>query len=426
MLTAGLIGKFERRAQEIAIRYTACSSAEFKIRALYDDFYTPGKINFNTEYQRSEVWKLPKQQLLIDSVLRNYDISKIFLRQLLDGSYECLDGQQRLKAIFNYLEDKFRLSKNQTLEIGALKFIELDDELKWRIWNYTIYATIVHNVDDATTCTIFLRLQEGMPLNSAEKLNAILGQVHDIVVDLAHHNFFSLTGLSEYRFSRRYNTAQILLLESQGHATNIKFRNLKQMCLSTPGVLKPDSVKRVLNYLVREFGGDASIIVNSADFIILFMVASTLIKSFPISQYQGTLRDFFKEFLVRVGQTIGAQTEEDLPFWNYKTLRKTSADSKTSLEQRHEIVLSEFLKKYAAIPCKDAERDFNYWQKLAIYNRAKGYCQGNCSPRTQLRFKDGQYHHIHRWADGGPTTVENGQLLCVACHQHIHSTHPDE
>ena len=53
-----------------------------------------------------------------------------------------------------------------------------------------------------------------MPLNSPEKLNAIFGPVRDAVFSLAHHRFFKLSGLSEYRFARRYQAAQILLIES--------------------------------------------------------------------------------------------------------------------------------------------------------------------------------------------------------------------
>jgi hypothetical protein len=210
------------------IKFTACTPAGFKIKTLYEDFYKLNKIDFNAEYQRSEIWRLPKKQLLLDSILRNFDISKIFLRQLVDGRYECLDGQQRLKAIFGYLKDEFSLSGKETPEVGPKRFSELGNELQWRIWSYAIYATLVHNVDDPTTCRIFLRLQEGMPLNSAEKLNANLGEVRDVVFELSKHKFFSLSGLPEYRFFRRYVAAQILLLESKGGPSNAKFPNLRQ------------------------------------------------------------------------------------------------------------------------------------------------------------------------------------------------------
>lgn len=49
----------------MAIEFTACTPAEFKIKTLYEDFYKQGMIDFNTEYQHSEVWKLLSQQVLL-------------------------------------------------------------------------------------------------------------------------------------------------------------------------------------------------------------------------------------------------------------------------------------------------------------------------------------------------------------------------
>jgi len=156
------------------------------------------------------------------------------------------------------------------------------------------------------------------------------------------------------------------------------------------------------------------------------MLASKLLKTYSLSNHSGALRDFYKSFLARVGQTSAAEVQDDLPFWNYKTYRKTSADSRTSLDHRFRIAMAEFLKTYTDLPQKAPQREFDYGQKLAIFQRANGCCQSSCAPGTHLRFEEGQYHHIQRWTDGGPTTVENGQLLCVACHQRVHASKPDE
>lgn len=75
------------------------------------------KIIFNTEFQRGEVWDITRKQKLIDSILRGYSINTIFLRQLNDGRYECLDGQQRLKTVLrDFLKNKFPISPKITSE----------------------------------------------------------------------------------------------------------------------------------------------------------------------------------------------------------------------------------------------------------------------------------------------------------------------
>ena len=55
------------------------------------------------EFQREPtVWNLQKKQLLIDSILRGFDISAVYFFKRNDGSYDCIDGRQRISAILSY------------------------------------------------------------------------------------------------------------------------------------------------------------------------------------------------------------------------------------------------------------------------------------------------------------------------------------
>src|SRR3989442_6931396 len=157
-----------------SLKKVAVTESPFSVHQLAD-LHQKNQITFNTEYQRSEVWKTKKKQLLLDSILRGYDINKIFLRQRLQGDFECLDGQQRLRAIFEFLDNQYHLNDDYTPEVGSKLFNELSQDVQWAIRGYVLKSTLVHNTDDETTSDIFLRLQEGMPLNSAEKLNAMRG-----------------------------------------------------------------------------------------------------------------------------------------------------------------------------------------------------------------------------------------------------------
>lgn len=61
---------------------------------------------------------------------------------------------------------------------------------------------------------------------------------------------------------------------------------------------------------------------------------------------------------------------------------------------------------------------FSLDQKLTIWHLADERCQWtDNSERCAEEFPDprkADADHIVRWADGGPTTVENGRLLCPA------------
>ena len=54
-------------------------TSEWTVRMLAD---FRGRINVDAEYQRGNVWSQAQQALLIDSILRGFDIPKIFLRNL--------------------------------------------------------------------------------------------------------------------------------------------------------------------------------------------------------------------------------------------------------------------------------------------------------------------------------------------------------
>ena len=64
-------------------------------------------INTEPDYQRPLVWPLKTKQLLIDSILRNYDIPKIYLDQKEEDKYDVIDGQQRLRAICDFASNKY-------------------------------------------------------------------------------------------------------------------------------------------------------------------------------------------------------------------------------------------------------------------------------------------------------------------------------
>ena len=375
------------------------------------------KIIYNTEFQRGEVWDKKRKQKLIDSILRGYNINTIYLRQLPDGRFECLDGQQRLKTILKeFLEDKIPINPKITPEFNReTYFSELPEALKSKIRNYQIYAIIFYTADDEEICKIFLRLQEGLPLNSAEKLNAMMGFLRNEIVELSKHPFIKRLGIRDYRFSHRYILAQAYLLTLRNQMTDVKFRNLREVYTTYSRVRPPqtvtNTVKKVLNFLDKEFGEDAKIIRYNADFISLYLLAKHLIENYAINSNIG-LRDFFLGFLRRVGEVESSENEEDAPYYDYKTYRKTSADSKNSIKRRFDIALSKFLEFNPTLVPKDPIRNFNYWEKLAVYHRDKGICQ-ICGKKTP--FDKGTVDHKLPYSKGGRTTIENGQWLCIEC-----------
>lgn len=58
------------------------------------------RINTDTDYQRPAVWTTAQKQMLIDSILRGYDIPKFYWHKVnkKPDMYDVIDGQQRLRV----------------------------------------------------------------------------------------------------------------------------------------------------------------------------------------------------------------------------------------------------------------------------------------------------------------------------------------
>jgi len=85
----------------------------------------------NDEYQRGAVWTLRQEKLLIDSIMRGYPIPQFyfhFIKTEAEGlrseSYEVIDGQQRINAMYKFFNNGFKLfhPKNDK-KTGLPKFL---------------------------------------------------------------------------------------------------------------------------------------------------------------------------------------------------------------------------------------------------------------------------------------------------------------
>ena len=174
------------------------------------------RINAQPRYQRGEVWKPRKKALLIDSMLRGIDIPKIYLRKIDNGAhdYEVADGQQRLNSIFSFLENEFSLLEDEekglnlrkinNFIVGNKKLEELSDAFQTAFSNYEVSVAIVEEASNVEIRTLFGRLQEGEPLVPAEKRNAIISGIGNIIDNyVINHNFFSGSRISPERFKQQ-------------------------------------------------------------------------------------------------------------------------------------------------------------------------------------------------------------------------------
>ncbi|SFR84781.1 DUF262 domain-containing protein [Sphingomonas jatrophae] len=84
------------------------SSQPTSIQTIYAMF-SDEKLFVNRRYQRKLVWTLEEKQKLIESIQKKYPIPAILIAEREDspGTYEIIDGLQRLHAIISFIETGF-------------------------------------------------------------------------------------------------------------------------------------------------------------------------------------------------------------------------------------------------------------------------------------------------------------------------------
>src|SRR5687768_3021643 len=191
-------------------------------------------IEENAPYQREgAVWSTEQQQLFIDSLLNGYDVPKIYLHDLRGLQptkvYAIVDGKQRLTTIWRFLRDDLPLAPDyKTIQAnvpdeaasvpapsGGQRFSELHPA-----WQSVLRATylsvvLIQNATVGDIEDLFARLNNGEPLNAAEKRNAIGGSTVQLARELSRHPFFTdRLPYGNERFQHLDLATKILLLET--------------------------------------------------------------------------------------------------------------------------------------------------------------------------------------------------------------------
>ncbi|KAI0740090.1 hypothetical protein C8Q76DRAFT_706718 [Earliella scabrosa] len=165
----------------------------YTCQSLYDQI-SAQDIDLQPEYQRAIVWPDSKQIGLIDSIFRNFYVPPvIFVVHSSDDGGErrvCVDGKQRLTSIYRFIcgeipyKDPFTGEKFVFKDTGKIKAQMLPERYKKLFLNKQIVCMEYQDITSSNEREIFQRVQLGMALTPAEKLQAITGPHADFVRQL--------------------------------------------------------------------------------------------------------------------------------------------------------------------------------------------------------------------------------------------------
>lgn len=385
--------------------------------------YQKGKLWLNPTYQREAVWTLSQKQLFIDSLLIDIDIPKLYFREKSSGQYEAevVDGQQRLRAIFDFFEDKFSLAKYTDYlsghPVAGLKFSDLHTDIQMKLRDVSLDVVSLNAAyTDEDIEETFLRLQNGAPLNAAEKRRALPGKMRDVVEEISKHKVFSvLCGFSNKRFAHEDAAAKILHLLLAGGITDIRHSSIEKTYKDNRDLDSKHSavgkVSRSLNFVHKSFSKSSSPGLKKFAVITLTYLVSDLLERYTLANFPAEFASAYLDFeLKRQENEELPETEQDPQLAAYTDAAR--ADGIQHLRFRHEYLRERVIYALPDLELKDPIRGFSEEQRKAVFWRDKGTCQ-SCG--TICDESDFHVDHIKAHSQGGLTKITNAQLLCIPC-----------
>ncbi len=413
-----------------------CIDQQFPISKLW---VTRNSINESPEYQReSAVWSKDKQQLFIDSVLNKFDVPKLYFHDLRGGKgihdFAVVDGKQRLYAIYQFMSGKLELAEDfklyepkpgQTAPAGGSKFTDLDEYWQEEFKGTALSVVLIQNASDDDIEELFSRLNNGEPLNAAEKRNAMGGDMCRLIPEVAKHKFFTENvKIKNTRFQHLESAAKFLLLENTGLTGGGFFADLKKKFLDEmvsknkklDAATKGGLLKRVndqLNALQKTFSKSDPLLSKQAYLPLYYIFIKRLSAEYGDPKLYSKIHSFLEGFQAdRIANLEKPEDERDTALIEFGRLMQQGTNDLNSLRDRVSILTRYFLLQNPDVSIKDAKRLFTDEERLAIWILGGKKC---AACEKDLDLDEMHADHQKQWAHGGNTTLNNGRCLCASC-----------
>lgn len=143
---------------------------------LLKQLHDQGQLALAAEFQRNSVWPRTAKAYLIDTIIKDRPIPLFFFQRVSSAQtgrpgYSVIDGQQRLRAIFEFLDDRFRLTQSdKKSNYYNKKYSELPQTLRDAIDSYDLAVQELTGYGDNDIKDIFVRMNKYVVKLSAQEL----------------------------------------------------------------------------------------------------------------------------------------------------------------------------------------------------------------------------------------------------------------
>lgn len=330
-----------------------------------------GKLNIRPKYQREFIYKGKREVAVIETVMKGLPLGLLHWSVNEDGTYEILDGQQRILSICRYVAGIFSIN----ISSSPTYFQNLHEDTKEHLLNYEMLVYEFKGNETEKRGWFETINTGGLVLADQELRNATYTGTW--LEDAKRH--FSKTGCAAYGMAKEYMTGSPIRQDyletaigwiSGGHieeymAKNQHKPNANELWLYFQKVI--DWVKVVFPKYRKEMKG----------------------VSF------GVLYNEFKD------------NEFDIATLETEITKLMQDDDVTNKRGIYEYVLTR-KEKCLSI------RAFTPNHKREAYERQNGICP-QCDKHFKIEEMEGD--HIKPWHEGGKTIGTNCQMLCRYCNR---------
>lgn len=177
------------------------------------------QLEISPKFQRRSVWTPQAKSYLIDTILKDKPLPKIFVRATTDAKTkrtvrEIVDGQQRIRTILSFVQDGFKISKVHNEEYGGKVYSELPEDVQSDFLKYEISVDLLLDLTDREILDVFARLNTySVQLNKQELFNAkYFGYFKQLVYGIGgdYYTFWTDNGIFTDRKIMRMAEAELV------------------------------------------------------------------------------------------------------------------------------------------------------------------------------------------------------------------------
>lgn len=340
-----------------------------------------GKLDVRPEYQREFVYSEGKRDAVINTILKGFPLNIMYFVDRKDGTYEVLDGQQRIISICRYATNKFSVKVPSAAGgFNTVNRPNLFDEESQRFDDYELQVYICEGTDKEKLEWFQIINIAGEELEAQEIRNAI------------YHSAWLTDAKS--LFSRRN------CVVNKKYGKYMTGDYIRQKFLETAFAWHAD------------FEG-----ITGKDAIVDYMQAHRNEKN------ADDLWRYFERVFIWVENVFGKydKTMKGVKWGLLYNRHKDDIIDPEEIQKRIPVLLAdrEVQKKsgvYEYLLTGDEKllslRAFDETDRITMYHRQGGKC-AICG--RSFEFKDMHGDHVVAWSRGGKTELENGQMLCTEC-----------